>query len=229
MSQLFVIRTFILSLILLSPWALKGQDKEAAHAPAGWLIERDEDQVRVYDRWMNNGQGKTSRQLRVEMKVMASLASVVATLKDDRDATKWINRAMVCYNFSIRDEYNWCNYLELNIPWPLNDQDLVTRVHLTQDPVSGMVRLEIKNDNNLIPLKDGIDRMPFFEGSWEIRPMGNGTVLVSYYLYTGQKQWLPRWIIDPVINYGVWKTLIDMRNVIQEKNKTGVKLNYIKE
>ncbi|HLF33713.1 MAG TPA: hypothetical protein VI583_05730, partial [Cyclobacteriaceae bacterium] len=119
------------------------------------------------------------------------------------------------------------SYTEFSVPWPLNNQDLVTRNSLIQDKNSKTVGIRIENTPGKIPVRKHVDRLPYFEGSWEIVPREDGEVIVIYKIFTGQKPWLPRWIVDPIIEYGLWQTLIDMRKEIMEKNGLSTRLEYI--
>jgi hypothetical protein len=192
-----------------------------------WRIKKDDDGVRVYVRWKESPAGIKSRQLRVEMSIRSTISAVVSVVKDEKRAPEWINRVKTYYNFDISDDRNWHSYTEFSVPWPLNNQDLVTRNSLVQDKNSKTVGIKIQNAPGKIPVKKHVDRMPHFEGSWEIVPRENGELMVTYKIFTGQKPWLPRWIVDPIIEYGLWKTLIDMRDEIMGKNGLSTRLEYI--
>ncbi|HLF33253.1 MAG TPA: hypothetical protein VI583_03380, partial [Cyclobacteriaceae bacterium] len=140
------------------------QDGDSLEVHDDWRLEKDDDGVRVYVRWKKNEEGIKTRQLRVEMIVQSSISAVVAVVKDDKYAEEWINRAEEFYNFDIRDDHHWYSYTEFDVPWPLNNQDLVTSNNLIQDKDSKSVNIEIRNDPQKIPVKKHIDRMPGFEG-----------------------------------------------------------------
>ncbi len=221
-------RILVIILTALSTMAY-AQEADSLEVHDDWRLEKDDNGVQVYVRWKKNVEGIKTRQLRVEMVVQSSISAVVAVVKDDIHAAKWINRAEEFYNFDIRDDQHWYSYTEFDVPWPLNNQDLVTSNNLVQDKNSKSVNIEIRNDPKKIPAKKNIDRMPGFEGSWEIIPWKAGSVMVTYKIFTGQKPWLPRWIVDPIVQYGLWKTLVDMREEILEKNRLSTRLDYISE
>jgi hypothetical protein len=194
-----------------------------------WELVKDNKGVQVYVRWKEVEPGRDGRQLKCEMILPTSLSAVVATIKDEKEIFRWGNRLITYYNFNITSDYEWNAYSEFQITWPLDNEDLVTRNHLSQDRTTRAILLELKDDSGKVPLKKDVERIPLFEGSWEIIPVEKGRVKIVYKIFTGQKPFLPRWIIDPVIQNGLWKTLFDMQTVILEKNNSGIRLDYIIE
>ena len=198
------------------------QDNSLSTGP--WKLEKDECGVQVFSRWKDAGPDRKAKQRRIQMIVDSSMPAVIATIKDDHLAGNWINRAKQYYNFDLTDESNWYTYLELGIPMPFKNQDLVTKNHLFRDSNAGIIRIEISSDNNKLPKKANIDRIVGFEGSWILTPLNEGKIKIEYLSFTGQKPRLPAWLTEPLVVYGLWKTLTDMREVIIEKNKSMAKL-----
>ncbi len=220
------LKKFCLSILLLTSYTVHSQGLKPLE---DWQLAKNNDSIRVYVRRIQADSSRVEHQLRVVMDMHADLWAVVATLRDQKHLKDWINRAVECYNFDIIDDFHWHNYIEFNIPWPLNNQDIVTKNTMHQDSVTKIVRLEIVDDNNKLPPRKGVDRIPSFEGTWTITPIKGGRVHMEYTVYAGQKPWLPWWVISPFVEYGVWKTLHDMRDRVAEKYKSGVRVSYIED
>lgn len=230
MHTLSLKSSLLLSLAIVLGIATSVLAQESDLKPLGdWQQAKNSNGVTVYVRKIEAEPGRVEHQLKAEMEMTASLSAAVATLRDEKNLTSWINRAVECYNFNIRDNHYWNNYIQFHIPWPLNNQDVVTGNILSQDSVTRKVTLHIYDDNSKLPPRNHVDRIPSFEGSWTITPRENGKIFLSYTIYAGQKPWLPWWAISVFVEYGVWKTLIDMRDVIEEKYEANVHLNYIRE
>ncbi|HLF33715.1 MAG TPA: hypothetical protein VI583_05740 [Cyclobacteriaceae bacterium] len=205
------------------------QENNITEVNDSWILARDEERVRILEQWFGIGNNHFARRVRAEMEVESSLSAVIATIKDDHDQGKWMNRAEKYYIFNVKNEYHWSNYILFDVPWPFHNQDLVTTSVLSQDPVSGEINIEIRGDNLLIPRQENIDRIGHFEGSWKIIPLNHDRIKIVYTVFTGQKSRLPREVVTPIINYGFWKTFCEMRKIIDYKNKARVELNYIRE
>ncbi len=224
---LILLRILSLSSFLFIPVFIFAQESNLK-ALEDWQLAKNSDGVKVYVRRIEAEPGRVERQLKAEMTMNASLSAAVATLRDDKELTHWINRAVESFNFNIKDNHFWNNYIQFQIPWPLNNQDVITKNYLSQDSLTRIVTLTIYADNDKLPVRDHVDRIPSFEGSWTIKPVGNGKISLAYTIYAGQKPWLPWWVISAFVEYGVWKTLIDMRTVIRDKYTRGVTLDYIR-
>jgi hypothetical protein len=59
--------------------------------------------------------------------------------------------------------------------------------------------------------------------------MPDGTIQVDYFIFTKTKPVLPRWIIDPIVEYGLWRTFSEMQEVILANEDNKLKLSFISE
>jgi hypothetical protein len=217
------------TLLLLTLHGSYSQNGNAILKPGEWSASLSKDGINTYVRWVTNTSGDQLRQRRVEMVVNSSLSAIVATIKDDTEVKSWMNRVEKYYSFNIKNNYQWSNYTQFAIPWPLKNQEMVTDNLLMQDEDSRIVHIEIQGDPAMIPASGKVERIDNFMGSWDLIPLDNGEVKIEYTLFSGKRAWLPVWIIDPIIESGLCSTFDEMRKVIHDKNEARVNLDYIKD
>jgi hypothetical protein len=196
---------------------------------AEWRLKKESEDIQIYTRWIDTGENRMARQMHAVMKVDASLDACVMALTDDRQVKDWLNRAKEYYHFDETDSRHWYAYTQFKIPWPLNNQDLVTYNSLEQDKNTLAVNVTIEGSPERISEVEGVSRMVHFEGRWHFVPQADGTVQIDYYIFTKAKPILPRWIIDPIVEHGLWSTFYEMRKKIGENMADDVKLSFLSE
>jgi len=185
-----------------------------------WRLRKDDDGIEVFTRWIEAEENRKARQMLAQMEVKASIDDVIDVIKDDKTAKKWVNRAKEFYHFDFADEHNWYTYTELSVPWPFSNKDLVTRNRLEYAPEEHKATVVITGVPDHIPEKNSTSRIPHFEGSWEITQLDPQTVKVAYFIFTKQEPILPRFIIDPIVENGIWSTLEKMRDQIRDTERS---------
>ena len=184
-----------------------------------WKLKKDKDGIQVYTRWIEAEDNRKARQLHAVMSINASLSASLKALQDPDQVVEWLNRTKEYKIINSKDEFDWYAYTRFNIPWPLDDQDLITRNILSMDSVKNLIHIELTGDPELLPEKKNVQRMAHFEGSWDFKDLGNGNVQIDYFIFTKTKPFLPRWIIDPIVENGFWTTFDDLRKIILENEE----------
>lgn len=227
--QRYLIAMLISLPVLLTGTVSFAQQESEPEVYEEWRLKKENEDIRIYTRWIETGEGRMARQMHAVMKVDASLDACVMALTDDGQVKDWLNRAKEYYHFDESDSRHWYAYTQFKIPWPLNNQDLVTRNILEQDKNTLAVNVEIKGRPRQIPEVEGVTRMEHFEGSWHFMPQPDGTVQIDYYIFTKAKPVLPRWVIDPIVEHGLWSTFYEMRKKIGENMSDDVKLTFLSD
>jgi hypothetical protein len=208
---------FVAALVsLLVPQILTAQNSsEEIEIYEEWRLQKEKDGIQIYTRWVPVEEDRKARQMHAIMQVDASLEAVVMAFSDQEQVPKWLSRAQEYFHFIPQGKTDWYAYTRFNIPWPMQDQDLITRNQLTQDSDSRQVHVTIEGVKDYIPEKKDAMRIPHFEGTWDFTPNADGSIKVDYYLFVKSKPVLPRWMIDPIVEYGMWRTFSDFRETAE--------------
>jgi hypothetical protein len=221
---------FLLTLALHSGYHSQAQKKEEElEVYEDWRLKKEKDGIQIFTRWIEAEEGRKARQMHAMMKVKASLHAAVISILDDEEVRTWLNRAKEYYHFDQKDEFHWYAYTQFSIPWPLDNQDLITLNTLSQDEKTKKILVTLEGRPDYRDEEKGVQRIPHFDGSWEFTPMPDGTIQVDYFIFTKTKPVLPRWIIDPIVEYGLWRTFSEMQEVILANEDNKLKLSFISE
>jgi hypothetical protein len=205
------------------------QKKEELEVYEDWRLKKEKDGIQIYTRWIEAGEGRKARQMHAIMKVKASLNAAVMSITDDSQVKSWLNRAKEYYHFDKQDDFHWYAYTQFSIPWPLDNQDLITFNTLVQDQKTKKIHVSLEGKPDYIEEEKGVQRIPHFDGSWEFTPLPDGSLQIEYYIFTKTKPVLPRWIIDPIVEYGLWSTFSEMQQVILSNEDSELKLSFISD
>lgn len=209
--------------------AIAQQKGEEPEVYEDWRLKKDTEGIRIYTRWIEAEEGRKARQMHAIMEVPASLNAAVMALTDEDQVGKWLNRAKEYYHFDAKDSHHWYAYTQFKIPWPLDNQDLVTYNTLEQDKETRIVKVQLDGRPEYIPDESGVQRIPHFDGTWIFTPKADGIVQIEYFIFTKTKPIMPRWVIDPIVEHGLWSTFYDMQRIILENETSDMKLTFIAE
>ncbi len=224
----FIILLYVIG-IHYSFYAHAQKDREELEVYEDWRLKKEKNGIQIYTRWIEAEEGRKARQMHAIMQVKASLDASVMAITEDSQVITWLNRAKDYYHFDKQDDFHWYAYTQFNIPWPLDNQDLITFNTLQQDQNTKKILVSLVGKPDYKAEEKGVQRIPHFDGSWEFTPLSEGKIQVDYYIFTKTKPVLPRWIIDPIVEYGLWSTFSDMQKVILANEASKVKLSFISE
>ncbi len=205
------------------------QKQEELEVYEDWRLKKEKDGIQIYTRWIEAEGERKARQMHAVMELKASLNAAVISITDDSQVKSWLNRAKKYYHFDQQDNFHWYAYTQFSIPWPLDNQDLITFNSLEQDQKTKKIHVSLEGKPDYKDEEKGVQRIPHFDGSWEFTPLADGNIQIDYYIFTKTKPVLPRWIIDPIVEYGLWSTFSEMQKVILANEENKLKLSFISE
>jgi hypothetical protein len=223
----YLIKLFLVPVLLSSFMAEAQQEQEELEIYEDWQLKKEKDGIRIYTRWIEAEEGRMARQMHAIMQVDAGLDASVMALTDEVQVKKWLNRAKDYYHFDGTDSHHWYAYTQFKIPWPLDNQDLITYNILEQDDNTLAVQVLLEGRPDHRPEENGVKRIPHFDGKWIFTPLPDGKVQIEYFIFTKSKPVLPRWVIDPIVESGLWSTFADMQAIILENEADDVKLSFL--
>lgn len=160
----------------------------------------------LYQRWVEVEPGLKIRELKAEFTLNAGTQSCIALLKDSGRAPRWMQSLDEFQLLECQGDSYWTSYVRYSIPWPLEDQDVVLRYHLT--PQNDAVLISFQScTHSAYPPKGGVTRMKGVTGSWHFKTKSNGQTFVTYKILTRNKSSVPRWVTDPVVQGNLIDTM----------------------
>jgi hypothetical protein len=190
-----------------------------------WQLQKNEEGIQIFTRKYAD---KSFKQIRATMTLEASLSTMTAIIKDDKETIQWADRLKEYKNLKVINNTEWYCYAIAAIPWPFKNKDIITHNVLTQDS-SKVVNIHIVSKPDYIPATSDNDRIKKSEGSWNFKPLGNGKVEVTYLFYTEPDGILPQWMVTPLVVGSIFKTMQGLKRMTTSAKFKTVQLPYIKE
>jgi hypothetical protein len=171
--------------------------------------------------------GSDLDEIRGVTRVRASLAAVMALLKDAPFNRRWVYRSG---GATILREEGYARawvYGIVDAPWPMQDRDTVVRFDYSQQAGSGDILITITNCPDYIPAKAPYVRVPDFGGFWALHPLSGGWVEVTYQVYGDPGGWIPVWLANFAAVTSVTRTLQNMGPALHNYNHSHS--DYVRE
>lgn len=191
-----------------------GQDAE------GFVLVKSDPPFEVHERWVEFPGKKpvvTSRELKSETTINATIYEILALLKDEKQVKNWQSH-LAEYKVYLKDDTtSWDVYSRHDVPWPVSDQDSFMEYKLTEIKPGQELFISFKSrvDQNVAPVNEDISRIELI-GSWKLVQVSPGIVKVTYRIQSAPKGNLPRMIIDPVIRNNLLSSIRSLKEVAEK-------------
>ncbi|WP_020530860.1 hypothetical protein [Flexithrix dorotheae] len=179
---------------------------------ADWKLAKDKSGIQIYTK---NIEEVGFKQIKATVKLESSVESCVALIKDANAGKDWINRVVEFKDLKIENDSLWYTYAEIDIPWPFNNKDLVSKNKLVVDQKSGAVTIFLESMPDFIPEADGKKRIKKSEGSWKFIPQEDGTTEVIYQIFAEPNDFLPQWLVNMVVIGSIFDTFQEFREKVK--------------
>jgi hypothetical protein len=167
--------------------------------------------------------------VKVETIIKSSLASLVSLIIDTPRNVDWVFLNTYAITSHHTDHFNWVYYGQNNAPWPVCDRDVVTRVHLWQNPTTKEVVCESVADPSLEPEHEGFVRIPMLRAVWRFIPLGDKKVKVVFELVIDLGGNMPAWLTNLAVTKGPSSSIKKFIALVGEEPYLSAHLDYIKE
>lgn len=199
----------------------------AAASEAPWRLDRDRDGIQIYTRAV---EGSDFRAIRGETRIRGRLSSVVALLQD---MSFWPKLNKIISTASVHQQLSETEslvYLQMNMPWPVSDRDVLNRRQVRQDERTMVVELtEAATTSATLPIDSRYVRIVRSRQSWTLTPSRDGTVQVAWVTHTDPNGPIPASVVNLLSVGAPFESLTTMRNAIEGGRYQDASLRYIDE
>ncbi|MDA0195083.1 MAG: START domain-containing protein [Bacteroidetes bacterium] len=211
-------RCFVL---LLSLSSLQGYSQND-----GWDLEKNKDGVKVYTRIPA---GEIYKEFRAVTTLESTLSSAIALLGDMQAAPDWYAHVK---QGKVLKKYNSLQsmvHIELDLPFPADDRDLVALFDFTYDSETGIAKATVTGEPNFAPNLEKSIRIPRLNGFWEFIPIGDTQTEVHYQVFSDPGGNLPIWIFNSMIADDPFRSLRNMQSLVKLEKYQNATIDFITE
>jgi len=188
------------------------QDKE------GFELIKKEDQISIYERWVNypNANSTTqAREVKGEFTIATNVYAALALIKNEKKIQEWQSHVSEFKVYLQPDTMMWYEYSYHDIPWPVSDQDhyLKYKMSVIKPHEQLFITFESAENKDLAPVREDVDRMGL-TGSWKLEKISNKMIKVTYRIIS-KPSGIPRLFTDPVIRKNIMSTIRSYIDILE--------------
>ncbi|WP_163709166.1 SRPBCC family protein [Mangrovibacterium lignilyticum] len=208
-------------LVLMIFWHFSASAEEGDRNEAeAWTCILTSDDITHYERWVDIGNDIRVRERRIEMTVNCSFERALKFLSQPQNTKKWMSGVSRVSSLdtivAVKGDCQYA-YTIMDLPWPLKDQDLVTRqerIDLSEDHS----RIVIVSEDNLIPEKRKKKRIKDYQARWEITRLEANRVQIIFEVCCHMPPQVPRSLQDPVVKHIFRKDFATLKDLLAAIN-----------
>ena len=204
----------------------------------GWKSIKKKGGIEVFSRKVKDLDFKEFKGI---TRINASLASLLALMNDTPAYTSWLHfckDAKLISQASKTERYLYLVYDVSRVP-RVKDRDVIIRSRVFQDPDNGAINIKLERATSdeltdiIEPgfiMKAGSVRVRGLKASWMFTPVEDGYTHVIYQVYVDPAPSKSiRWRVNPTIEKLAYKTLKNMRNIVNKAKYKEADPEIIKE
>jgi hypothetical protein len=181
-----------------------------------YKLIRSDNGIQLYYKWINITENHKVRVLKLQLIIDESISDIRNTVIDEKQLKEWLSSVKENSRIKLIDSNNWYSYIQFEAPWPLKNQDCILKYNINHE--NNRINICFKNVPDYINYIEGVKRMGHLKGKWVLTPINEKKTLVEYEMYSNQTPVFPRWIVDPIIQKAMWKSIDNFRQLVNESN-----------
>ena len=207
----------IVLLLVIKVHPLLGQNE--------WKLKTEKEGIKVYAGVVPDSKIKA---VKAVGEYNATASELVALLMDIKTSPDWVYHVKSCKMVNQVSPSELYYYLEISVPWPASNRDLVVHLKVSQNPDTKVVTIDAPAVPGLVPVKKGKVRIDESTGKWTITPLGTGQIRVEYVVHVNPGGSVPSWVVNLFATEGPFEIFKHIRLELQKDAYKHMVLSYLK-
>jgi hypothetical protein len=172
-----------------------------------WKLAKSGNNISVYTR---QAEGSNIKEFKAVTTVTAKIENVDKLIENVVDYPNWqlnVNEVKILKQISSTEKII---YYTSEIPWPIEDRDIVIHSKKVIDE-DNTITYKLTSKSDFYDIKKEFIRIKDARGSWQLKPIGNNAVEITYHFYGDPGGSLPGWVINMFIVDGPYNTFVNLR------------------
>ncbi len=183
----------------------------AVSTEAEWTLAQDEKQIQLYTRPVPDS---PFLEVKATTLINASVEKVAETFGYGDGCSGWQTMCQSSEVLSTVSETERYVYLVLDLPWPLEDRDMVIHSTGQIDREANTVTVQLQSDSSKHPAQDFIRAES--HGMYQIKGLGDGQVEFTYIIRTDLGGDLSPDIINPRLAASMHSDIASLRELAEK-------------
>lgn len=186
-----------------------------AVASDNWEMITSKSGITIYERWVKVNGELTVKERKGELKIKAERSQIVNLLCDPSKTALWMESVSESYLLGKADQQNWYTYTFFNLPWPMDNRDLVCITTITKNTAE-VTEINIVSTEHYLPEKQDVKRLTDYKASWKIMDVGDGYVSVTLSAISYRSPEFPRFVLDPLVRGVFSRNLMNLKVILSQ-------------
>ena len=183
----------------------------ALPAQDGWQLSREGNDIKVYTKKAANSNFKS---VKVECILTGTIERLVAILKNVDGNKKWVYNTKLTRLIRTVSNNEFIYYAETSLPWPLSNRDMVINMLFSMDSAHKTLSVKATGITDEEETKNGIVRIPYFNGLWEVAATDDTHIRISYTLSVDPGGSVPAWAYNKFVSKGPYNTFNNLAQLL---------------
>lgn len=179
-----------------------------------WELRKHDDDVFIYQRWMEAEPGRKARELYAEIQVNSTPGQLAQIIRSEKYGTEWLSMADEYKVLRENSDSEWYAYSRFNF-LPALRFDLVTRNKMYLNSANHNITIDISGQPDYLPEDEKYRRLSHFEGRWEFASTDDTHTRIRYYMFSKTKPFLPRWVTDPFVFNEMENCVVNVKKIAE--------------
>ena len=195
-------------------------------AQAAWELAKEKGDLQVYTR---KQEGTDYKEVKVLTVVHSSINELVAAMEDVESQPDWAEGTKEARVIEQLGTGSFLIYQISDMPYPVQDRDVVMKYTRTQDPSTKVVTIEFVNVSDKKPVDENYVRIPSLHSKYILSPAADNKIDLQYQLNINMGGKLPKWVINMGITKGTVDSLEGLIDLVESGEYKGTTVEGLQE
>ena len=177
-----------------------------------WTLRKNEDSIQVYTAFTENSKFK---RIRADFTIKTSREKLFEHLLQIDQYPQWQYKTLQSRVVQQKSKHELIYYNEVDAPWPVSNRDLVIHLKIHETPQSPEFRILTWSEPTLVPVKDGLVRVPSSNGEWLVHELPDGKLKVRFEMQIDPGGEVPSWLVNLTSALAPYETFKNLKDRLE--------------
>lgn len=175
----------------------------------GWSLQIDKHAMQIYTR---DWPGSHFVAIKAVQTIDAPLAQIVAHYSHVAAFPEWVKDMAEAREITpFDDQQKRLVYMRMDMPWPLQDRDIVAGQHFTQDPENKIVRIREWHEGDALPRVEDVVRVPKTNMELLLIPLNADQTQFIFQGHNEPGGHIPAFLVNWMVEDIFYSSMLNMR------------------
>ncbi len=179
---------------------------------SAWKKADERNSMKVYVRECDDSPIK---EFKINDRFIGDFEKLMKVMDDPQTIKVMSERCVEARDIKRLSANEMIQYYLFDMPLGVTDRDVISKLTIWRTPTVYKTLSESFNEDNLVPLKQGIIRLLKVRTSFYFEKQADGFIFMEYMGRTDPNGWIPAWLVNFVATREARKMVEKLKNLIQ--------------